>query len=289
MARHIWRLLREAIDAFVRDEALTRGAAIAFYAVTSIAPILYIAVTIAGMAFGRHAAGGAIATMLGHMMSRESVDLLQLAISSARGTPSGVWSAVLGILVLIITASGVFGEMEDALNAIWNAPRQGAVLPRLLRGRAVSLVLVTVLGFLLLASMGVSAAITALGRTITTQTLFSQFGLGLLNFGVSFVLMSVLFAAIYKVLPNKKLEWRDVAVGAAVTALLFLVGQFLLGYYFGSSGIARPYGAAGGLIVLLIWVYYSAQVFLLGAEFTKVYTVHHGSEQGKMGMDKPSV
>ena len=287
MAGRIWQLLREAIDAFVRDEALTRGAAIAFYAVTSIAPILYIAVTIAGMAFGRHAAQDAIAAGLGRMMTQESVDLLQLAIRGARGTPSGIGGAVLGVVVLVITASGVFGEMEDALNVIWNAPRQGAVLPRLLRGRAISLILVIGLGFLLLVSMSIAAAITALGHTIATQTPYSQFGLALLNLGVSFVLMSVLFAAIYKILPNKELEWRDVAVGAVVTALLFLVGQFLLGYYFGSSGIARPYGAAGGLIVLLIWVYYSAQVFLLGAEFTKVYAVHHGSQQSRMDVDEP--
>ena len=202
MAGRMWRLIREAIDAFICDEALTRGAAIAFYAVTSIAPILYIAVTIAGMVFGRHAAQDAIAAGLGRMMTQESVDLLQLAIRGARGTPSGILSAVLGVLVLIIIASGVFGEMEDALNVIWKAPRQGAVLPRLLRGRAVSLILVIGLGLLLLASMSVSAAITVLGHTI--QTPYSLFGLALLNLGVSFVLMSVMFAAIYKVLPNKE-------------------------------------------------------------------------------------
>jgi len=275
---HPGRLLKEGLIAFVDDSALTRGAAIAFYAVTAIAPVLFIATAVAGVFLGPAAASGAVRYQLRQMMSPESADLVQGAIVHVRGVHHSLQGSLIGLVALIVTASGVFTEMEDALNVIWKAPRQGAVLPRLLRGRAVSLILVIGLGLLLLASMSVSAAITVLGHTI--QTPFGQFGLILLNLGVSFVLMSVMFAAIYKVLPNKELEWRDVALGAIVTELLFLVGQFLLGYYFGSSGIARPYGAAGGLIVLLVWVYYSAQVFLLGAEFTKVYAVQHGSQRG---------
>ena len=286
MAKRVWQLIREGIGAFVRDEALTRGAAIAFYTVTAIAPILYLAVTIAGLAFGRAAARGAIASALAHLMSRDSADLLELAIRDARGTPNGIRDTLLGLLTLLITASGVFGEMEDALNAIWNAPRQGAVLPRLLRGRAISLVLVIGLGFVLLASMGASAAIASLGRYITLHAVFSQFWFSLLNLAISFVLMSLLFAAIYKIVPKKQLEWSDVSVGAIVTALLFLLGQYLLSYYLSGTHIARPYGVAGGLIVLLVWTYYSAQVFLLGAEFTKVYTLHYGSQRSAGSGDR---
>lgn len=288
MAKLVWQLVREGVDAFVRDEALTRGAAIAFYTVTAIAPILYVAVTIAGLAFGREAARAAIASVLGHLMTRDSVDLLELAIRHARGTPTGLRDTLLGVLTLLITASGVFGEMEDALNAIWHAPRKGAVLPRLLRGRAISLVLVIGLGFVLLASMGASAAIASFGRFLITPTAYSHFWFSLLNFSITFFLMSLLFAAIYKIVPNKQLEWSDVTVGAIVTTLLFLIGQYLLSYYLGSTSIARPYGAAGGLIVLLVWTYYSAQVFLLGAEFTKVYASHYGSQRSALP-DAPAI
>ncbi len=279
MFKQTWQLIRSGIDAYIHDEALTRGAAIAFYIVTAIAPVLYIAVTIAGLVMGPDAARGAVAAALGHIMSHDSVNLLQMAIRNARGTSTGIFSGILGVAVLIVTASGVFGEMEDALNAIWQAPRKGAVLPRLLRGRAVSLLLVIGLGFLLVISMLLTAALTALRHYITVDTPYSQFTLALLNIAVSFLLATLLFAAIYKILPNKDLEWGDVIAGAIGTAALFQLGQFLLGYFLGSSTMAKPYGAAGGLILLLVWVYYSAQVFLLGAEFTKVYACRYGSQQ----------
>lgn len=274
-----WRLLRDGVNAFIEDGALSRGAAIAFYAVTAIAPTLYIAVTIASLGFGPDAARDAIVHHFSHLMSRESLEVLRLAIRNAPGTSTGLLGSIIGLATLILTASGVFGEMEDALNVIWHAPGKGSVLVRLLRGRAVSLGLVIGLGFLLLVSMMFTAAIAALGTFIDEHTPFSQFALSMINLGLSTVLTALLFAAIYKVLPNKNLEWRDVGVGAAGTALLFQIGQFLLGYYFGSTGLATPYGAAGGLIVMLVWVYYSAQVFLLGAEFTKVYACRFGSQQ----------
>jgi len=274
-----FRLCREAVEAFVRDEALTRGAAIAFYAVTAMAPVLFIAITVASLGFGPDAAQGAIAYQLRHLMSHESAQMLQLAIRNAHGTSTGIVSSLIGTFALIVTASGMFGEMEDALNVIWRAPPKGSVFRRLLRGRAVSLVLVIGLGFLLLVSMVFTAAIATLGRFIDEHTPFSHIALAFLNFAISGGLMSALFAAIFKVLPNKDLEWRDVVAGALVTSLLFELGQLLIGYYLASTGVATPYGAAGGLIVMLIWVYYSAQVFLLGAELTKVYACHFGSQK----------
>ena len=275
----LWDLLGEGLHAFIDDEALTRGAAIAFYAATAIAPTLFIAVAIASLGFGPDAARSAIAYQLRHLMSRESAEVLQLAIRHAPDTSTGIVSSLIGVVTLVLTASGVFGEMEDALNVIWRAPRKGNVLRRLLRGRAVSLILVIVLGFLLLISMVFTAGITALGHYIDNHTPYSQAVLTAINFTISTALMSLLFAAIYKILPNLYLEWRDVGAGALGTALLFQVGQFLIGTYLGSSGLATPYGAAGGLIVMLLWVYYSAQVFLLGAEFTKVYARHFGSQR----------
>ena len=279
MLSKIWQLIRAGIDAFIADEALTRGAAIAFYFVTAIAPLLYICVTIAGLVVGRDEARHAISEALGNIMSHDSVRLLEAAIRNARSTPTGITSGIIGVAVLILTASGVFGEMEDALNAIWRVPPKGPVIPRLLRGRARSLALVIALGVLLVFSMLIGSAIGALRHTIAVDTPFSQFGLAVINNAVSFLLAALLFAAIYKVLPNKELEWRDVFLGAVGTAALFQLGQVLLVYFLGSSAIARPYGAAGGLILLLMWVYYSAQVFLLGAEFTKVYACAFGSQQ----------
>ncbi len=194
-----------------------------------------------------------------------------------RETSTGIVGGIIGIATLVLTASGVFGEMEDALNAIWRAPPKGALLPRLLRGRARSLGLVMGLGVLLVISMLIGGAISAFQHTIAVETALSRATLAVLHGAVSYLLAAVLFAAIYKTLPNKDLEWRDVIAGALGTALLFLFGQILLGWFLGSSMIARPYGAAGGMILLLLWVYYSAQVFLLGAEFTKVYASHFGS------------
>jgi membrane protein len=275
----LWSLLGEGLDAFIEDEALTRGAAIAFYIVTAIAPTLFIALMIASLGFGEDAARSAIAYQLQRLMSRESVELIQFAIRHASGTSTSIISSLIGFLTLIITASGVFGEMEDALNIIWRAPRKGSVLRRLLRGRVVSLALVIGLGFMLLMSMIFTAGITALGHYIDYHTPYSQTALWLINFAISMLLMSLLFAAIYKVLPNRDLHWGDVCFGAILTALLFQFGQLLIGIYIGSTGFGASYGAAGGLIVLLAWVYYSAQVFLLGAEFTKVYACHYGSQQ----------
>ena len=279
MFKEIWRLLRAVIDGYIHDEALTRGAAIAFYIVTAIAPLLYICVTIAGLVMGRTEAREAVGAVLGRMMSHDSVVLFEGAIRNAPGMSTGILGGIIGVATLILTASGVFGEMEDALNLIWRAPPKGAVLPRLLRGRARSLALVMGLGVLLAISMLITAGLAALKHSITIENPYTDFSFWAVNLGISFLLATLLFAAIYKMLPNKDLEWRDVIAGAAGTALLFEAGQFLLGWFFTSSAIAKPYGAAGGLIVLLLWVYYSAQVFLLGAEFTKVYACRFGSQQ----------
>jgi membrane protein len=184
-----------------------------------------------------------------------------------------------GIGILLVTASGVFGEMQAALNAIWKAKPQGATVSRLIRARIASLGLVAALGFLLMVSLVVSTALTALGNYLDLILPFGKFILTTLNGIVSLILISFLFAAIYKVLPDRQLEWRDVATGAVVTALLFTIGKALISWYIGSSAVASSFGAAGGLIVLLLWVYYSAQTFLLGAEFTKVFAERHGSKR----------
>ena len=272
------RIVKESVFAFIDDEALTRGAAIAFYIVTSIGPVLFIVVAIAGLAFGEDAAQGAISSELAGLMGQQSADLLETAIKSAARSSSGLLPAAIGIATLVITASGVFTEMQQTLNVIWRAEPKGTTVSRLIRARAASLGLVA-LGFLLLVSLVVSALLTALSNYIDAYLPFGHLILQALTFLVSFGFITLLFGAIYKILPDRRIEWHDVLIGAVVTALLFSIGKFLIGLYIGSSSMASSYGAAGSLIIVLLWIYYSAQIFLLGAEFTKVYAAHRGSYQ----------
>jgi membrane protein len=278
-------LVKGSVTSFIADDALSKGASIAFYTVTSIAPVLVIVIAIAGLAFGHEAAQGAISTQFSGLMGTQSAELLQIAINSASGKSSGIIATSLGLLALLVTASGVFGEMQSALNAIWQSQPQGGTVThfmtirRLMKARAASLGLVAALGFLLLVSLVVSATLAVLSTYINAYIPFGQLILSALNFVISFMLTSVLFAAIYKILPDTPLAWRDVMVGAVATAFLFEVGKSLIGLYIGSSAVVSSYGAAGGLIVLLLWIYYSAQIFLLGAEFTKTYARRDGSQQ----------
>ena len=274
-----WTLLAEGIQAFVDDSALTRGAAIAFYAVTAIAPVLFIATAIAALGLGQDAASSAVHYQLTRIMTSESADLVQLAILHMRRGSHTLAGSLIGIFTLVVTASGFFTEVEDSLNVIWKAPRHESYFFQLLRGRVLSLVLVIGLGVLLLASMVLATGIRLLGDLLSRYTDISDPVIGAINLGVSFVIVTLVFAAIYKVLPNIKLQWRDVLAGSFGTAILFEAGQSLIGYYLANFITANIYGAAGGIIVLLIWVYYSAQIFLLGAEFTKVWAKHFGSQR----------
>jgi membrane protein len=273
-----WTLLREGFAAFIDDNALSRGAAIAFYAVTAIAPVLFIATAIAALGLGQDAASGAVHYQLTRIMSSESADLVQLAILHVRRAHHTLVGSLIGITALVVTASGFFTEIEDALNVIWKAPRQESYFYQLLRGRVMSLTLVIGLGFLLLISMLIATAIRLLGELLDRFTDFSALVVDTINMGVSLVIVSLLFGALYKVLPNIRLQWRDVLVASFGTAILFEGGQTVIGYYLANFISANIYGAAGGIIVLLIWVYYSAQIFLLGAEFTKVWATHYGSK-----------
>ncbi len=275
-----WDLVKESVNGFIEDEALTRGAAIAFYTVTSIGPVLFIVVALAGLIFGEAAAQGAIAQQLGSLMGQQSADLLQTTIQNASGKSAGFLAAAIGIVTLVITASGVFTEMQYTLNIVWRAEPRGTTLSRLIRARATSLALVGTLGFLLLVSLVVSTLISALGSYINAYLPFGRLVLQTLSFVMSFGLITLLFGAIYKVLPDRRIEWHDVLIGALATALLFTIGKSLISLYIGSSAVASSYGAAGSLIVVLLWIFYSVQIFLLGAEFTKVYASHHGSHRG---------
>ena len=276
---HLIGMLKEGFTAFVDDNALSRGAAIAFYAVTAIAPVLFVATAIAGLVLGPKAASAAVHYQLRKMMSAQSADLVQNAIIHVRGVHHSIQGSLIGLLALIVTTSGVFTEMEDALNVIWKAPRHESYLYQLLRGRVLSLGLVVVLGFLFMVSLVVASGVGLIGRFLNFDTVHSPFVTDVINPIMSFVMISLLFALIYKVMPNKRLYWRDVVLGAMGTALLFLGGQALISLYISRFLVANIYGAAGGVIVLLVWGYYSAQIFLLGAEFTRVFAYHYGSQR----------
>ena len=272
-----WQLLKETAVSYMADEALGRGAAMAFYAVTALAPVLLIMVAIAGLVFGDDAAQNALKGQFQSMMGAQSAEMLQGLIKNAGQKSSGIIATIIGVVTLLITASGVFGEMQSALNAIWNAKPEGTTISRLIRARAASLGLVAALGFLLMVSLLISTGLAALGDLVDAVLPFGQLILAALNFIISFGLISVLFAAIYKVLPDKRLLWGDVIAGAIATSFLFTIGKSLIGWYLGSSAVSSTYGAAGALIIVMLWTYYSSQIFLLGAEFTKVYARRHGS------------
>ncbi len=275
----IWSLLKQAILGFINDEALSRGAAMAFFAVTSLAPILLIVVAIAGLVFGREAAQSALDDQMRGVMGEQSAQLLQSVTASAANQTSGSWAAVIGVVTLLVTASGVFGEMQSALNVIWKAELKEISVSRLIWARAISLGLVASLGFLLIVSLVVSTAISAFGQFLNAYLPFAELLLAVLNELIALILIAALFAAIYKVLPDRRLSWRDVAVGALVTALLFTIGKSLIAWYLGSSAVASSYGAASALILTLLWVYYSSLIFLFGAEITRAYSISHGSHQ----------
>jgi membrane protein len=238
-------------------------------------------IAIAGLVFGQDAAQNAITAQFSDLMGRQTAEVLQSAVASAAGKSSSILATIVGLATLIATASGIFGEMQAALNSIWKTKPQATTVSRLIRARAVSLGLVAALGFLLIVSLVISAGLTVFGNYLDTVLPLGKLILPALNFVVSIVLLGILFGAIYKMLPDRSLQWNDVIIGALITSVLFNIGKSLIAWYIGSSAIASSYGAAGGLIVLLLWVYYSAQIFLLGAEFTKIYANRHGSKQDK--------
>lgn len=281
-AAHIWTLLREGFHLFIKVEALSRGAAIAFYAVTALVPILYISALLAGLFFGREAAGTAIAGEVGQLVGHGGAKLLTTAIyNSHHAGRIGMWRNAITSVILILTATGVFAEMQSALNVIWDAKPRSALWWLLLRGRFEGLLLVLALSFLLLVSLLMSAAINALGERIDEIFPVGSAVIWTLNYAISLGLVAVLLAAIYRMLPDTDVEWRDVIVGAIGTTILFNVGEYLIGLYLGSARVGYRYGPAGSVIVLLTWIYYTTQIFLLGAVFTRVWSEHHGSRARK--------
>jgi len=272
-----WRLIKDTLNGFISDNALSRGASIAYYTLFAIAPALLIIVAVAGLVFGHDAAQGAIVGQLGGLMGDATARAIEEMIKGAANRSTGIVASIVGVGALIVTATGLFGELQSSMNAIWKAKPRSPTLSRLMRARLASLGLVLSAGFLLTVSLAVSAALEGLSKYLKGLFPGADLTLQAFDFLVSTALLSVMFAAIYKILPDKPITWRDVAIGAVVTTLLFDVGKYLIALYIGQSHVASSYGAAGGLIVLLLWIYYTAQIFLFGAEFTHAYAKRFGS------------
>ena len=269
---------KQAIVAWVDDYAPSMGAALAYYTLFSIAPVLLIVVSVAGLVFGPDAARGEIFAQLRDLVGDEGAAAAQSLLQSLNKPAQGIAATVVGIAALLLGAASVFAELQNALDRIWRAPpRQGSGLWNLVRTRLVSFGMILGVGFLLIVSLVASAAIAAIGKLYAHALVGWTIVAEGLNFALSFAFVTATFAMIYKILPRVPIGWRDVWTGAAATSLLFAIGKSLIGLYLGRSGFASGFGAAGSLIVLLVWTYYSAQIFLLGAEFTHVYAHARGT------------
>jgi membrane protein len=288
--KQLWDLIRKSVEAWVDDYAPSMGAALAYYTLFSIAPLLIIAIAVAGLIFGQEAARGEIVAQIQGLIGREGAIAVQGLLKSTSEPAQNIFATVVSIITLVIGATSVFGELQSDLDRIWRVPAPAKVngIWTLLRSRLLSIGLVLALGFLLLVSLVVSAAIAAFGKWSNGFFEGWETFLYALNYSISFAVTTSLFAMLYKLMPRARIAWRDVWVGAAVTAFLFEVGKFLIGLYLGKTSVASGFGAAGSLVSLLVWVYFSAQIFLLGAEFTWVYSHEFGSKAAQTGQESAS-
>lgn len=274
----IARLLRTTYAKWTADHAQSLGAALAYYTVFSLAPLLLIVIAIAGMVVGQETAQGQIIWQIQGLVGEDSAKAIQHMVEEARKPAAGLIATGVALVMLLLGATGVFAQLQDALNTIWRVEEKpwGGIW-KTLKDRFISLLAVLGTGFLLLISLVISAALSAAGTALERFLPVPESLLQIINFLVSFVVITFLFAMIYKLLPDITIQWDDVWIGAIITSLLFTFGKFLIGLYLGKSDVGIAYGAAGSLVVILIWVYYASQIFLFGAEFTAVYAESHGS------------
>ena len=265
-----WRFLKAVIAAWIDDRCLSMGAAIAYYAAFSLAPMLILVIAIAAVVFGREAAQGAIVGQLGTLIGAEGAAALEAMIANASRSGSGWLANLIGVGALLLAAIGAVGEIQASLNVIWKAaPSKEGTVRAFLRRKLLSYAFVVVMGFLLMVSLVVSAALAAAGDHLAAAIGGFDIILKIVNFIVSLAVVTAIFATVYKILPARPVAWRDVWLGAAVAALLFTFGKILIGAYIGSSAIASTYGAAAALVIILLWVYYTSQILLFGAELAQ--------------------
>lgn len=271
--------MKESVTDFINDNAMKLGASLSFYTIFSIAPMLIIIISLTGIFFGAEAVEGKIYGEIKSLVGSDAALQIQEIIKNIEGTGHTSIGAFIGFLILFIGTTGVFTEMQDSINYIWSIkakPKRGWL--KILRDRGISFSLIISLGFIMLVSLIVSAFLDVMNERL--QRLFNEATvqiLYLLNLGIMLVIITGLFSVIFKVLPDAKIRWRDAFIGSVFTAVLFLIGKFLIGLYLGNSSIGITYGAAASVVVILLWVYYSSIILFFGAEFTKVYALHHGS------------
>ena len=270
--RSIPKLLKETGSEWVSDNAMRLSASLAYYAIFSLAPLLLVVISIAGLVFGEEAARHGLAQSIQQLAGEQAGKAIQgMAVSHGQKSTS-LLATVFGIVVLLFGASGVFGELKNALNAVWGVTEKpGGSWMRIIRDRLLSFGMVLGIGFLLLISLVITAALSALSTYMRGVLEWPPAVLHTVDFLISLAVVAVLFAMIFKILPNTEVRWHDVWIGAVGTALLFALGQFLIGLYLGKSSISSSYGAAGSVIIVLLWIYYSGCILFFGAEFTKIY------------------
>jgi membrane protein len=271
--------LKEVLAEWSKDNALTLGAALAYYTIFSLAPLLVLVIAIAGLVFGRAAAQGEIVAQIGGLVGDAGARAIEGMIARASGPKAGVLATVASLVTMALGGSGVFGQLQSSLNHIWEVSPRRSGLRGHVRRRIVAFGMILGIGFLLLVSLVLSAALAGLHDLIAAHLPLLAVALPALNFAVSFAVVTALFAMIFKVLPDADMHWRDVWLGAAVTALLFTLGKTLIALYLGRASVTSVYGAAGSLVLILLWVYYSAQILFIGAEFTEVYSRRYGSRR----------
>ncbi len=270
----------EIVAEWQADDAVSMGAALAYYAIFSMAPLLILVIAIAGLVLGQKAAEGELVGQISGLVGEAGAHTLQDMIANVSSPKAGVVASVVSVVTITLGATGVFGQLQHALNRIWEVPppKKGGIVGAL-RKRAVAFGMILGIGFLLLVSLALSAALAAVHGWLSEEVPVLGRTLPPLNFLLSFAVITALFALIYKVLPEVEMRWRDIWPGAAVTALLFTIGKTLIGLYLGRAGATSAYGAAGSFVLLLLWVYYSAQILFVGAEFTEVYSRRYGSRR----------
>ena len=277
--KSIWQFLKTTINEWVEAEPFQLAAALSYYTLFSLAPLLLIAIGVAGFVFGREAAQNQIVETLQGMIGQDSAQTVQEMIQASNEKPqTGMWSTIIGFVALLFGAGGVVGQLQTSLNKIWEVtPKPGQGIWGFLRQRFFSFAMVLAIGFLLLVSLVVTAVLSSFTGMLSSLLGDATFIAHAVDILVSFGFVTLLFALIYKYVPDVEIEWRDVWVGAALTAILFTIGKYLIGLYIGTSGVSSTFGAAGSLITILVWVYYSSLIFFLGAEFTRVYATQYGS------------
>jgi membrane protein len=271
-------LTKDSAKAWSEDKASRLAAALSYYTIFSIAPLLVLAISVAGLVFGQEAASNQLFGEIRGLVGDQGAQAIQTMVQSVNQKGGSIIATVVGILTLLLGASGAFGQLQDALNTIWQVqPKPGQGIMGFLRSRFLSFSMVLVIGFMLLVTLVVSAALAAVSHYLEGILPIPSPVLQTINFAISFGVTALLFTLIYKVLPDVTVRWRDVWIGGMVTALLFSIGRYLIGLYLGRGSVSSAYGAAGSLVIILLWIYYSAQILFFGAEFTKVFANRFGS------------